>query len=668
MRRVVPRCRFPGRKSRSTPPVRRSCRVRLAAPAEDTVLVEVADGTGAPVASVGSLALRRVTADQLRSLMEESVDSLYRIHWPVLTVPGPARADVVMLSQEGLAALAEVPDTVVIPVPPLDVVSPDAVRAAVRGALTIVQEWLAHPRFEDSRLVFATRGAVSTSPNEAITDLAAAAVWGLVGTAESENPGRFLLVDLDQEPSPEAISGLLDLDEPQLAVRRGSVHVPRLIRTSGSGAPGWGDGTILITGGTGGLGTLVARHLVEAHGVEHLVLTSRRGLDTPGAVELAEELAGLGASVRIAACDVADRAALRDLLAEISNEHPLTAVVHTAGVLDDGVIGSLTGERVDAVLRPKVDAAWNLHELTMDLELAQFVLFSSAAGVFGAPGQGNYAAGNAFLDALATHRSAAGLPATSLAWGLWAQAGGMAGELGDGDRSRLARTGVRPLSSEQGLSLLDAATAGPGSVRVPVDLDLAKLRGTAVPPLLRELVRAPARRAAEAGNKKTLMDRLAMLPTQQRETAILDLVRTQVAIVLHHGAADAIDPEQTFNMLGFDSLSAVEFRNQLTAATGLRFPATLLYDYPNAMALAKYVAAELNTGAVTGGDSTTDRIRGILTSIPIERLRDAGILDALLGLAEVRDEPRIPGEGERQASIDEMDAQSLIQMALGDGQ
>ncbi len=638
-------------------------RVRLAPAGEGTVLVEVADGTGAPVASVDSLALRRVTADQLRSLEEETVDSLYRIDWSALTVPGTAGADIVMLPPEGLAALAEVPDAVVMALPCLDVVSPEAVRAAVRAALTVVQEWLAHTRFEESRLVFATRGAVSTATGEEITDLAGAAVWGLVRTAESENPGRFLLVDMDEEPTPETVSRLLGLDEPQLAVRGGSVHVPRLVRTAGSGTPEWGGGTVLITGGTGGLGAVVARHLAEVHGVEHLLLTSRRGPETPGADELAEALDGLGASVRIASCDVTDRASLRSLLGEIPAEHPLTAVVHAAGVLDDGVIGSLNGERVDTVLRPKVDAAWNLHESTRDLELAQFVLFSSAAGVFGTPGQGNYAAANAFLDALATHRRAAGLPATSLAWGLWAQAGGMAGELGEGDVSRLARTGVRPLRTEKGLSLLDAATVGPDPVRVPVGLDVAKLRGAA-PPLLRDLVRTPARRAAETGNRTTLLDRLAALPSEQRTEALMDLVRTQVAAVLGHGTPDAIDREQAFNMLGFDSLSAVEFRNQLGAATGLRFPATLLFDYPNVATLTKHIEAELDTGEATGGDSTADRIRGVLTSIPIERLRDAGLLDALLGLAEIQDESREQNESERQASIDEMDEQSLIQMAL----
>ncbi|MDL4817269.1 type I polyketide synthase [Actinomadura opuntiae] len=652
-------------------------RVRLAPAGDGAISLQAADGTGAPVVSADSLVARRVTPEQLRSLDEEPVDSLYRIDWRAITVPEQAQATTVILPPEGLAALEDVPDAVATVLPPPDEASPDTVRAAVRATLATLQEWLSDSRFDASRLVFVTRGAAGATPDEPVTDPAGAAVWGLVRTAQSENPGRFVLLDLDESPTPEAVSRLLGLDEPQLAVRAGKVYAPRLVRVARANvrqeAPEWGGGTVLITGGTGGLGALVARHLVEVHGVGHLVLASRRGLDAPGAAELRDELAGLGASVQVAACDVADRAALRSLLAGIAVEHPLTAVVHAAGVLDDGVIGSLDGERVDAVLRPKADAAWNLHEATRDLKLAQFVLFSSAAGVFGAPGQGNYAAANAFLDALATRRRAAGLPGTSLAWGLWAQDGGMAGGLGEADVSRLARTGVRPLARDKGLSLLDLALTGPGDpVQVPVELTLARPRSgaEAVPALLRELIRTPVRRTAEAGGRSPVVERLAALPPEKRRERLLELVRTHVADVLGHGAADAIAPEQAFNTLGFDSLSAVEFRNRLAAATGLRFPATLLFDYPNALALTQHVEAELSEETEADGDPTTDRIRGILTSIPIERIRDAGLLDTLLGLAETQNGSQEKAETEEQASIDEMDAQSLIRMAidgLGDG-
>ncbi|NEC92810.1 beta-ketoacyl reductase, partial [Streptomyces sp. SID12501] len=218
-------------------------------------------------------------------------------------------------------------------------------------------------------------------------------------------------------------------------------------------------GTVLVTGASGSLGGLFARHLVSEHGVRNLLLVSRRGEAAAGASELSAELVGLGAEVSWAACDVADRGALAAVLDGIPAERPLTGVVHTAGVLDDGVIGSLTAERLSAVLRPKVDAAWNLHELTRDLGLSAFVMFSSAAGVFGGAGQGNYAAGNVFLDALAAHRNAQGLAGTSLAWGLWAETGGMGAALGAEDVSRLGRGGVSALTAAEGLALFDAAPA-----------------------------------------------------------------------------------------------------------------------------------------------------------------------------------------------------------------
>ncbi|WP_440074379.1 beta-ketoacyl reductase, partial [Streptosporangium sp. OZ121] len=216
------------------------------------------------------------------------------------------------------------------------------------------------------------------------------------------------------------------------------------------------EGTVLVTGGTGGLGAVVAKHLATTHQVKHLLLVSRRGSEAPGAADLAAELTELGATVTIEACDVGDREHLTHLLASIPPGHPLTGIVHTAGVLDDGIVASLTPERIDAVLRPKADAARHLHELTQDLNLSAFVLFSSLAGVLGSAGQAGYGAANAYLDALAHHRHAQGLAATSLAWGLWAS-GGMAGDLGEADLRRMERAGVKPLSIPDGLALLDAA-------------------------------------------------------------------------------------------------------------------------------------------------------------------------------------------------------------------
>ncbi|KJK54888.1 type I polyketide synthase, partial [Saccharothrix sp. ST-888] len=370
------------------------------------------------------------------------------------------------------------------------------------------------------------------------------------------------------------------------------------------------SGTVLITGGTGALGALVARHLVAEYGVRRLLLTSRRGADAPGAAELRAELAESGAEVTLAACDAADREALAAVLASVPAEHPLTAVVHTAGVTDDGVLSSLTPERIERVLRPKAEGAWNLHELTAGLDLTAFVMFSSAAGVFGGPGQGNYAAANAFLDGLAHHRTARGLAATSLVWGLWAQSSGVSGHLDRNDLARMERSGLSALSSDEGLALFDAAvqtrseagTRHADAVLVPMHVRIAALRTQAaaglVPPLLRGLVRTPVRRAVEAaahgaGSESELVRRLAPLTVAEQERALRDLVRGQVAAVLGYSGAEAVDGERAFKELGFDSLTAVELRNQLGAAVGLRLPATLIFDYPNPATLAAHLRTEL---------------------------------------------------------------------------
>ena len=358
------------------------------------------------------------------------------------------------------------------------------------------------------------------------------------------------------------------------------------------------DGTVLVTGGTGALGGLLARHLVTAYGVRHLVLASRQGIDGAGAAGLAGDLADLGAQVTVAACDAGDRRALQQLLTTIPAQHPLTGVVHAAGVLDDGVVGSLTPRRVDAVLAPKADGAWHLHELTQDLDLPLFVLFSSVAGTLGGPGQGNYAAASSFLDALARFRTARGLSALSLAWGLWEQASEMVGQA---NAERMARQGVRGLSAAEGLSLFDAAMASGEPVLVPARLDAAAVRRWAgtIPPLLAGLMQEPVRPAATqpAAHENALGAQLAALATAERETAVLDLVRAQVATVLGFADPDAADPGHTFKDLGFDSLTAVELRNRLGAATGLQLPATLIFDYPTPAALAAFLRAGTARGA-----------------------------------------------------------------------
>ncbi|MBE8517268.1 SDR family NAD(P)-dependent oxidoreductase [Amycolatopsis sp. H6(2020)] len=372
-------------------------------------------------------------------------------------------------------------------------------------------------------------------------------------------------------------------------------------------------GTVLVTGGTGTLGGLLARHLVTAHGVKHLLLVSRRGPDAPGAAGLVTELTALGADVRVASCDVADRAELAALLGPVH----LTGVVHTAGVLDDGVVESLTPERIDAVLGPKVDAALNLHELTRDRDLAWFALYSSLAGVAGAAGQANYAAANAALDALAARRRADGLPGVSLAWGQWAEASGMTAALDDEDLSRIARSGIGALGTAEALALFDAAQVAGAACVVPVRVDLAALRAQAehLPALWHGLVRVRTRRAAGLpSGTDGLAAKLAGLSADDVRRFLLDLVRTHVAAVLGHDGADAVEPAKAFKDLGFDSLTAVELRNRLTAVTGLRLPATVIFDHPSPQALTALLQAEL---AGDAGPATTAAITTVTDGDPI---------------------------------------------------
>ncbi|MEU0839170.1 type I polyketide synthase [Streptomyces sp. NPDC005962] len=621
-------------------------RVRLSAVGADAVALAVADGAGRAVLSVDSLVLRPVAAEQIRGARGARQESLYRLDWTEVSGAGAAGkcvllgSDVHGLAQrfdtyadlEALAAAADagtaLPEYVVVSLAnqarpaiedrgqgaePIvsgrggvgDNPSPaEAAHHATTQALHLLQSWLADDRFANARLVLLTSGAVAAGTDDPVTDLAHAAVWGLVRSAESENPGRFVLVDVDGAADARtAVPSALASGEPQVAVREGGLRAPRLARAvvDTEQVPDFdAEGTVLVTGASGTLGGLLARHLVAERGVRQLLLVSRRGDQAPGAGELGAELAELGAEVRWAACDVADRDALASTLATVPAEHPLTAVIHTAGVLDDGVIGSLTPERIDHVLRPKVDAAWNLHELTADLDLSAFVLFSSASGVFGGAGQGNYAAANAYVDALAQHRRARGLAGTSLAWGLWADASGMTGALDDADVSRMSRGGVAALSTAEGLELFDAARGAGEALLVPVRLDLAALRAEAassgvVAPLMRGLVRVPARRTAEgsAAGSDALVRRLAGLGEAGQLDLLLDLVRTQVAAVLGYGSAESVDPDRAFRDLGFDSLTAVELRNRVNAATGMRLPATLVFDYPTSLVLAEHLRDEL---------------------------------------------------------------------------
>jgi NADP-dependent 3-hydroxy acid dehydrogenase YdfG len=469
----------------------------------------------------------------------------------------------------------------------------------------------------------------------------------------------------------------LSCGEPQLTVRRGVVRAPRLARVTAEVAPpATGPrfapgGTVLITGGTGGLGALVARHLVTAHGVTELLLTSRSGTAAAGAAELTADLAARGARVVVAACDVADREDLAGLLARIPADRPLTAVFHAAGVLDDGVLTSLTPDRIDEVLRPKVEGALHLHRLTRDAGLSAFVLFSSAAGVLGSAGQSGYAAANTFLDALAHRRRADGLPGTSLAWGMWEQRSGLTGGLSDTGLRRMVRSGVGQLPTREGLELLDVALGAPDAVLVPMRLDPAPLLSEGepelVPAVLRALVRV-TRRSGAAGQESGghFADQVAALPAEERDRAFLELVRQKAATVLGLASPEAVQGSRGFLQMGFDSLTAIELRTRLGRATGLRLPATLVFDHNTPERTARHLRELLfpQTREPTEAEAEEREFRAALAAIPMARFRQAGLLATVLGLAAADGETQAPADG-TGGGIDDMDVADLVRTAFG---
>ncbi|MEU6278648.1 type I polyketide synthase, partial [Streptomyces populi] len=545
-------------------------RVRLAPAGADAISLQAADETGAPVVSVGSLAFRAVDPAALADDGDDIRNSLFRLEWQEVPAPETTAGD---------------------DWPVLDLTDrTDAdVRELTAQTLTAIQTHLTTTP-DDIRLIVLTR--------DARHDPAQAAVHGLVRTAQNEHPDRIVLIDTDPTTR-TLLPAAIATGEPQLTLAQGKITVPRLTRATQNTDPGPSpldpDGTALVTGGTGTLGALTARHLITRHGIRHLHLVSRRGPEAPDADALVKELTALGATVTLHAADVADPARLAEVLDRIDPAHPLTAVVHTAGVLQDAVITAQTPEHLEAVLAPKTDAARALHEATKDQDLKAFVLFSSAAGTLGNPGQANYAAANAALDAYAHRLRAEGVPAVSLAWGLWADASGMTGHLDGGDQSRMSRQGALALSAEQGMALFDAGLGSAEPVLVTSRMNFPALRAAAadrrLPVVFKGLV-SPPRKASRSvpESQESLADRLAALSAEDRRRQLLDLVRTHASTVL---GDVPVRPEQPFKDVGFDSLTAVELRNRLATVTGVRLPATLIFDYPSPAVLTRHLLAEL---------------------------------------------------------------------------
>ncbi|MFD6435383.1 type I polyketide synthase [Streptomyces venezuelae] len=466
-----------------------------------------------------------------------------------------------------------------------------------------------------------TQGAVSTSATDPLTRPLQAHVWGLGRVAALEHPRMWGgLVDLPERIDPPTLArlaaALLPQDEDQTAVRPTGTHTRRLTHAptpspSTGGEAAWQPrGTTLITGGTGGIGGVLARWLAR-EGAPHLLLTSRRGPDAPGARELAAELRELGTAVTLTACDVSDPRQLRDLLDQTPPEQPLSAVIHAAGITDLTSIADLSTARLGEVLGSKSDAAWNLHELTRDMNLTAFVMFSSGAGVWGSGQQGAYGAANHFLDALADHRRSQGLPATSIAWGPWAEAGMSADPE---SLSYFKRFGLLPIGPDLCVKALHQAVGAGDATLTVAHFDWAKFTPTFTAqrpsPFLDDLPenRREAEQGGSAAETSAFREELAKTPASQRHGFLVQHVRTYAAATLGRTVED-IPAAKPFQELGFDSLTAVQLRNQLNNTTGLALPATVIFDHPTSESLASHLRAQL------GGDGESTGEGGVLAAL-----------------------------------------------------
>ncbi|MFC8827299.1 type I polyketide synthase [Streptomyces sp. NPDC057137] len=652
--------------------------------------IQVADPAGRPVARAEGLAIRAATAEQIRT--GERVEHLYRLDFRtprVLREPGPTAGDTWLLGENAeMSKILEADHVADVDVllahlddgrePPARLAvdataqtapaSSDAAYRLTADTLRTLQRLVGEPRLDEVELVWITRSA--TGADNEVRDLAHAPLWGLLRTARSEYAERVIrLIDLGSDADDALLQQALALtDEPEIAIRGGELRTARLVRTTSTPTDAAGaadaprpvakplapEGSVLVTGGTGELGRALAGHLVRERGVRHLVLTSRRGLDAPGARELVTELTDAGAeSVQVVACDVSRREDVSMALATADAERPWTGVFHLAGVLDDGVITAQDAERLERVWAPKAAGALHLDELSRELglDLAEFVLFSSAAGVLGGAGQANYAAANAFLDALAVRRRAEGLPALSLSWGLWQQAGiGLTAGLGTAELARLRRGGIGALSLSQALAALDTALTLPHPHLVPVKLELTSLQrevdnGADAPALLRDLLRAPRRRAGGANTSPSgLRGQLLALPEDARLPHLSQLVQREAAAVLGVPTDHGIGADQVLKALGMDSLMAVELRRRLSAETGVSLPSTLAFDHPTPSAIAALLLTKLDVGSGSGPNGTAagqrltrnqiDSLVELLRSASPAQLVEQGLAAGLIALRD----------------------------------
>ncbi|MGW0495874.1 amino acid adenylation domain-containing protein [Streptomyces sp. NPDC003007] len=482
---------------------------------------------------------------------------------------------------------------------------PDQAHALAARALEQLQEAIG-TEFR-TPLVWVTRRAVGTGADDMVSGPGAGPLWGLMRTARNEHPELSLrLIDIGgEEADRKALPAALMLEaEPECAIRDGEVLVPQLLRGGEEASvpaqqrqfvrP---DGAVLVSGGVGGLGRRVAGWLAGTHGVRDLVLTSRRGMAAPGAQALVDELSELGTTATVVACDVADRDDVAAVMALFTEKRPLRGVVHAAGVLDDGVLTDLTPERLDAVFRPKVDGLWHLHELTQDRELDFFVMFSSISSVVGTPGQGNYAAANAFMDALAHLRRAKGLPATSVAFGPW-EGDGMAAGLSEFDRARFAQLGLDRLAPDEGLELFELAARSGLPLTMAAALDVNRVQRyfedrSGIPPLFRALLRSNADGDSRAGDGTDLRKLLGEASPDEYPAVVLSTVRAEVAKTLGFASPEAVGVDLPLRDIGFDSLSAVLMRNQLANLTGLPLPARIAFEHPHLISLSDFLLAKL---------------------------------------------------------------------------